>query len=210
VGSRLLEDCSWIYRIEANPGMPRGGIVPPAPVLAPGSALGSRPRVALSSAQAPPVDSGPRPSGNSGLGRLLARLGRRVRLELPARTRRTSKALTPRRIVGAVRGSMYGVFDLSYSDQFANRRIVRGWIAVIRGHRSVLPPFSNVSFAPLRERPAKYRGARTEVIGKISDTANSAVVLWARYARGDRLGLPDWLCPRSDLRATRSLRVKRP
>ena len=54
VGSRLLEDCLWIYRIEANPGMPRGGILPPAPVLAPGSALGSRPRVALSSAQAPP------------------------------------------------------------------------------------------------------------------------------------------------------------
>jgi hypothetical protein len=35
--------------------MPRGGIVPPAPVLAPGSALGSRPRVALSSAQVPQV-----------------------------------------------------------------------------------------------------------------------------------------------------------
>jgi hypothetical protein len=42
----------------ANPGMPRGGILPPAPVLAPGSALGSRPRVALSSARVPPVDSG--------------------------------------------------------------------------------------------------------------------------------------------------------
>jgi hypothetical protein len=41
----------WIYRFMANPGMPRGGIVPPTPVLAPGSALGSRPRVALSSAQ---------------------------------------------------------------------------------------------------------------------------------------------------------------
>jgi hypothetical protein len=33
------------------PGMPRGGVLPPTPVLAPGSALGSRPRVALSSAQ---------------------------------------------------------------------------------------------------------------------------------------------------------------
>ena len=54
VRSRPLEDGLWIYRIEANPGMPRGGILPPAPVLAPGSALGSRPRVALSSAQAPP------------------------------------------------------------------------------------------------------------------------------------------------------------
>ena len=33
------------------PGMPRGGVLPPTPVLAPGSALRSRPRVALSSAQ---------------------------------------------------------------------------------------------------------------------------------------------------------------
>src|SRR5690348_11181590 len=44
------KDCEWIYRFRANPGRPRGGIVPPAPVLAPGAALGSRPRVALSSA----------------------------------------------------------------------------------------------------------------------------------------------------------------
>ena len=41
--------------------MPRGGVLPPTPVLAPGSALGSRPRVALSSAQAPPVYTEPRP-----------------------------------------------------------------------------------------------------------------------------------------------------
>ena len=68
VGSRLLEDRLWIYRLEANPGMPRGGIVPPAPVLAPGSALGSRPRVALSSAQVPAVYRGPRPPGNAGAG----------------------------------------------------------------------------------------------------------------------------------------------
>jgi hypothetical protein len=34
------KDCEWIYRFWANPGRPRGGIVPPAPVLAPGSALG--------------------------------------------------------------------------------------------------------------------------------------------------------------------------
>ena len=55
----------WIYRFWANPGMPRGGVLPPTPVLAPGSALGSRPRVALSSAQAPPIYSGARPPGNS-------------------------------------------------------------------------------------------------------------------------------------------------
>src|SRR6516165_7162897 len=64
-----FKNCQWIYRISANPGMPRGGIVPPSPVLAPGSALGSRPRVALSSAQVPPVYSRAWPSGNSRLGR---------------------------------------------------------------------------------------------------------------------------------------------
>src|SRR5436305_6295372 len=63
-----FKNCEWIYRFRANPGMPRGGIVPPAPVLAPGSALGSRPRVALSSAQVLPVYSRPRPSDNSRLG----------------------------------------------------------------------------------------------------------------------------------------------
>src|SRR5271166_5043507 len=45
------KNCEWIYRIWANPGRPWGGIVPPSSVLAPESALGSRPRVALSSAQ---------------------------------------------------------------------------------------------------------------------------------------------------------------
>jgi hypothetical protein len=46
-----------IYRIPANPGSPWGGIVPPSPVLAPESALGSRPRVAPSSAQVSSVYS---------------------------------------------------------------------------------------------------------------------------------------------------------
>ena len=49
------KNCKWIYRFRANPGMPRGGVLPPTPVLAPGSALGARPRVALSSAQAPSI-----------------------------------------------------------------------------------------------------------------------------------------------------------
>src|SRR5271165_6982528 len=47
------KDCKWIYRFRANPGRPWGGIVPSSPVLAPGPALGSRSRVALSSSQAP-------------------------------------------------------------------------------------------------------------------------------------------------------------
>jgi len=75
-----FKNCKWIYRIRANPGMPRGGVLPPTPVLAPGSALGSRPRVALSSAQARLVYSALRPPGNSGLGRPLARRGRGIRL----------------------------------------------------------------------------------------------------------------------------------
>src|SRR4051794_15859273 len=81
------KDCEWIYRFWANPGRPWGGIVPPAPVLAPGSALGSRPRVALSSAQAPSVYREPRPPGNSPLSRVLARRGREIPLELRAKTR---------------------------------------------------------------------------------------------------------------------------
>src|SRR5271170_5889204 len=45
------KDCEWIYRFWANPGRPWGRHRAAPPVLAPESALGSRPRVALSSAQ---------------------------------------------------------------------------------------------------------------------------------------------------------------
>jgi hypothetical protein len=45
------KDYEWIYRFEANPGMPRGGVLPPFPVLASGPALGGHPRVALPSTQ---------------------------------------------------------------------------------------------------------------------------------------------------------------
>src|SRR5437763_69347 len=98
----------WIYRFRANPGMPRGGLLPPAPVLAPGSALGSRPRVALSSAQAPPVDSALRPPGDSGPGRPLARRGRGIRLGSPAWARRRFKGPCPRE--DRRRGAGFGVF----------------------------------------------------------------------------------------------------
>ena len=37
------KNCQWIYRFQANPGMPRGGVLPPTPVLAPGSASGRVP-----------------------------------------------------------------------------------------------------------------------------------------------------------------------
>src|SRR3954452_15578434 len=72
------KNCEWIYCFWANPGMPRGGIVPPVPVLAPGSALGSRPRVALSSAQVPAVYRGPRPPGNAGAGSAARTMGQKT------------------------------------------------------------------------------------------------------------------------------------
>src|SRR5271157_1243625 len=31
------KNCKWIYRFWASPGMPRGGVLPPTPALAPGS-----------------------------------------------------------------------------------------------------------------------------------------------------------------------------
>src|SRR4051812_36701710 len=45
------KDSAWTYRFRANPRMPRGSNPPPAPVLAPGSALGSRPAFSYSSDQ---------------------------------------------------------------------------------------------------------------------------------------------------------------
>jgi hypothetical protein len=107
-----FKNCEWIYRIPANPGMPRGGIVPPTPVLAPGSALGSRPRVALSSAQAPPVYSGPRPPGNSG-GRPRAK--RKTGRKRPTGTRCSAedRVRISSRTVEGVRGSMLSIRMLS-------------------------------------------------------------------------------------------------
>jgi hypothetical protein len=57
------------------------------------------------------------------------------------------------------------------------------------------PPNCPVTFLtsasrPCGERPAKYRGTRTAVIGTISHTANSAVVRWAQDARGSRALIP--------------------
>jgi len=66
-----FKDCEWIYRFGANPGMPRGGVLPPTPVLAPEPALGSRPRVALSSAQAGAMYCRPGPAGNPRLDQVL-------------------------------------------------------------------------------------------------------------------------------------------
>jgi hypothetical protein len=81
------KDCGWIYRFRANPGKPGSGIVPLSPVLAPGTALGSRPRVALSSAQALSVYCEPRLRGNSRLVHILAKWGDRILVDSPAKTR---------------------------------------------------------------------------------------------------------------------------
>jgi hypothetical protein len=80
------KDCEWIYRFRANPGKPGSGIVPLSPVLAPGTALRSRPRVALSSAQALSVYCEPRLRGNSRLGHILAKWGDRILVDPPAKT----------------------------------------------------------------------------------------------------------------------------
>src|SRR5580704_3454175 len=45
------KNCGWIYRFGANPGTAVGRLPAALSGLGPGSALGSRPRVALSSAQ---------------------------------------------------------------------------------------------------------------------------------------------------------------
>jgi hypothetical protein len=81
------KDYRWIYRFRANPGKPGSGIVPLFPVLAPGTALGSRPRVALSSAQALSVYYEPMPPDNLRLSHMLANRGDRVLLDLRAETR---------------------------------------------------------------------------------------------------------------------------
>jgi hypothetical protein len=82
-----FKNCQGIDRFKANPGMRRGGVLPPTPVLAPGSALGSRPRVARSSAQAAPVSCGPGPAGNSRPGRPLGKRGGTPPGELRAQPR---------------------------------------------------------------------------------------------------------------------------
>jgi hypothetical protein len=57
------------------------------------------------------------------------------------------------------------------------RSISREWIAALSRPPICPATFRTQTLAPTRERQPKYRGARTEVIGKISDMANSAVVL---------------------------------
>jgi len=117
--------------LRGHPGMPGGGSVPPAPVLAPGSALRSRPRVALPSAQAlvlyrsrgPPgqarrVAPWPNEAG-SGPWSCGPRRGWRI------------MTLTGRRVVREVRRAMCNIPILSSLSLLTERRIVRNGIAVI-------------------------------------------------------------------------------
>jgi hypothetical protein len=109
----LFNNCQWIDRLRANPGMRRGGVLPPSPVLAPGSALGSRPRVALPSAQAVPVYCGPRPAGNSRQGRPVVKRGGTIPGEPRAQPRIGSQALDLEGMVQEAQGSMPAMRMLS-------------------------------------------------------------------------------------------------
>ena len=80
------KDYGWIYRFKANPGKPESGIVPLIPVLAPGTALGSRPRVALSSAQALSVYHESMAPDNSRLSHILANRGEQILPDARAET----------------------------------------------------------------------------------------------------------------------------
>jgi hypothetical protein len=156
--------------------MRSGGVLPPTPVLAPGSALGSRPRVALSSARAPAVYRGPRPQSHRRSGRSLENVGNSPESVNPGPDDvRCTWPLWRRRTVHDVR--------LRFPQLIKRHILISSTIGVMSatGLRSseatdLSCHLSLCSFAPTRERPQEYRGARAGVIGKISDTATSAVV----------------------------------
>jgi hypothetical protein len=127
-----FKNCQWIYRFGANPGKPRGGVLPPTPVLAPGTALGSRPRVARSSAQVPRAYSEPRPPAiprgiapaqtraEEGPGNCKAREGSSIR------------TLTARGMAGEARcGRICSIIIITIKYVSVYRRIVCDRIAVI-------------------------------------------------------------------------------
>jgi hypothetical protein len=90
VGELLMDLSRWGQSRDAEGRRPAA-----RPGLGTWSALGSRPRVALSSAQAPPVYLGPRPTGHSGLGHLLASGGNGIRLGLRAWTSEDAQGSPP-------------------------------------------------------------------------------------------------------------------
>jgi rubredoxin len=127
-----FKNCQWIYRLEANPGKPRGGVLPPTPVLAPGTALGSRPRVALSSAQVPRAYTEPRPPSNSqGIAPAQTR-AEECPENCKAREGSSTRALTARGMAGEARCErMCYIVILTINYIYIEWRIVRDRIAVI-------------------------------------------------------------------------------
>ena len=89
------KDYGWIYRFRANPGKPESGIMPLLPVLAPGTALGSRPRVALSSAQAISMYYEPMPPDNLRFSHMLANRDDRIHRDPRAETRMSHQGGRP-------------------------------------------------------------------------------------------------------------------
>jgi hypothetical protein len=125
-----FKDCEWIYRFGANPGMPRGGILPPSPVLAPEPALGSRPRVALSSAQARVMYCRPSPAGNPRLDQILNH-GSNNPTAMASPERIGYQGPHPEENRTGVRSTTHRMQLSKYPQHPINRRNVRDWIAVI-------------------------------------------------------------------------------
>ena len=92
------------------------------------------------------------------------------------------------------------------SSTFGGTSAARSWLSEATDLSCHL---SQVAFAPHEERPAKYRGAWTDGVGKISDMANSTVVLRRDTPQTNRLEVPDFRCPRSALREPPSATKKR-
>jgi len=126
-----FKDCEWIYRFGANPGMPRGGVLPPTPVLAPEPALGSRPRVALSSAQTGAMYYRPGPAGKPRLDQVLND-GRNNSTGTASPERDRLPGPSPRgEFAREVRSAMQAMKMCNDTNTLTSRRIVRDWIAVI-------------------------------------------------------------------------------
>jgi hypothetical protein len=95
------------------------------PVLAPGTALGSRPRVALSSAQAFSVYCEPRSRGNSRLGEIFANRCDRILVDPRAKTRMCNQGDRPERDCREMTRSMNIVHMFIFNSTFEKG----GWYA---------------------------------------------------------------------------------
>jgi hypothetical protein len=161
--------------------MPRGGIVPPAPVLAPGSALGSRPRVALSSAQVPTVYRGPRPPGNAGAGSAARTTGQETPPGTAGQDQENVPGSSPRG--GLLTRCGVGLMPL-YSHHIIGS-LLEGGLSAPGSRTSEATDLSchlsQVVFAPLRGAPSVVsrgtdRGARSNLpYGQFGDRASGTI-----------------------------------